>query len=858
MSILSKFSKDLTSEDYDRIEKRIGERIRYPMMGLGEATDEKGNKSTVRYLGVLDRPLRVYSERSLDEVEGILLREMPTPEMMPLFYKAVTAMNPANTRRAMYFKGAPGSGKTYQAELIGRLASPKGAIKVDCTGLDLRELFYETVLDIGGNRRFYDALEEKIAKYNQVSGNAEKRSRILNPLSVDTLRDCLGEAFTEDPAGRISIDWAAVRHAHRDEQGNALSSRECSQIAIAGLKAVSAKEGLDSTGGNALGMKTQRGDAWRAYTEGRVLILDELNRAKRGTFGILHGWVQFMIGLDKECTVRNPFPEKGEGEDERMHFRQSEMRAGHFLFMTGNTEDDGDEVLELSEALSSRVVPQPVPKATVRGWQHRFCQALTGLPVSTIYEANRDEWDENKPGFGRLLKQWRSQGEDREVPEFHRIRLDCWQNTLQASENFAKFMDAAAKLVNPDSEWYKKATSLARLMDEINESFKKEVSMDFRKIGYFLSEAFQEQPIVRAPLHKDGKGLKITPILDVEDYSDDPADIQARIGTHLGYVILDWIVANTYERGKDGLGRQLMQTAKDCGVDVETLSKLLDDNPYQSDQPDVRAGLVRDLICQDLRERYPDITDRNEDILSVSMVHAAMQDMESESHDQAGQGILLFNDDPESLHALPLKKAKIVDEAEMPEGGKIKISELAARRAFLFAMVAPGMREKNLEGLWSQALESALSVRQPSFTKDEGLAVAQGLSESGLALTTVMVGGKQNQATPLHIIWNEKEGRLLVVGDGKLDADLKKAFRCSRTSYVDRTEQDAEKKIKAALGRVLGSDMADRENSLKRAFLMRAMGRSPHSEDKTSLAGLMASNDTRVYLPVYITNRSMG
>ena len=94
MSILRKPVRDLTDEDYQQLSKPIGKRIPYPGMGLGYAIGKKGEKKLVRYLGVLKSPLIATSERSLDAVEGHLLRNMPTPEMLKLFFEVVSSTNP--------------------------------------------------------------------------------------------------------------------------------------------------------------------------------------------------------------------------------------------------------------------------------------------------------------------------------------------------------------------------------------------------------------------------------------------------------------------------------------------------------------------------------------------------------------------------------------------------------------------------------------------------------------------------------------------------------------------------------------------------------------------------------------------
>lgn len=866
MGILEKRSAALSAEELENLKKPLGERVPYPMMGLGQGTDSHGNITLPRYLGTLERPLTIYSERSLDEVEGVALRNMVTPEMLPLFYKVMSDMDPRNRRRVTFIEGAPGAGKTFLGgELAGQLVSEKGAIKVDCTGLNLNELFYETVLDFKGNQRFYDALDDKIAKYNEHIGNKGIRDSILNPMSVDILRDCLGEAFVEEPGGRIGIDWGGVKEAHKSENGERLDSRQSTEIAIAGLMQVSRKEGLDGTGGNALGMATQEGLAPQAYREGRILILDELNRAKRGTFGVLHSFMQFAIGLDDECVVRNPLKEKGDKAAQNLHFTRAGMTAGFYVFATGNLTTDSDEVLELPEALSSRIVPIQVPKATVQGWQHRWCQQLMGFPVSTFYEANRDVWDKDIGAFERDLIKYRKQGEKREIPAAQLRDLREWRARLEGTENLAKFCDGAEKLVNPDSDWYKKAKSLSQLMEEISESYKKKVAVDFRKVSYFLNMAAKEQPVVRKP---EG-GPDVVPLIVAEDAPETPEDIRDRIGTHVTYVILDWIVSNTFDQGKDALGRQLLQLAQDCALikpalndakhsNRKTVAELLDHNPYTSNDPDVQAELARAILCERLRERYPDISAGDDALMSVAMVRAALERVKeagrdsARNHDGVNNNLIVFNTDAERVYAHPLAPAAVIDKAA---GGAVAAPDLLPRESFLYSLAAPAMRQENLRALWTRGLSAQMPHHgaEGANAANPALAAAEARTGSPIGITTLEVGGAGGKAEALHVVWNKRSGAVLISGDGEIAPGLRRIFNRTGVSYINRNDRDAATTAARALQTVLGREGAEiGSNHIKRAFLMRAMLDSPQAEKEAGLANLLTRKDVRTYLPVYV------
>jgi hypothetical protein len=854
VSILEKPAGELTESDYETLSKKLGSRVPYPMMGMGYVTGKDGKRILTRYLGVLEKPLTVTSERDLDDVEGLLIRNMPTPEMLPVFYEIISALDPRNDRRAVMFKGAPGAGKTFLGEIAGKITSEKGAIKVDCTDMNLNELFFETVLDFNSNQRFYDALSAKIEKYNEAD-DAQTRDSILNPMSVDILEDSLGKAFSRS-GNKISIDWENVKTAHDGEM------RENIERAITGLKQVSAKEGLDASGGNALGMATQEGMAWQAYKEGRVLILDEINRAKRGTFGVLHGWMQFVIGEISECRVRNPLKEKGDQSKANLHFTKEDMASGHFVYMTGNLEDDSDEVLELPEALSSRVVPQHIPKATTLGWQHRICQILTGIPVSTLYHAQSDVWEKDPEEFTKKLLEWRGLRETKDVPEHQINMLHRWRDILEATEHLADFLESAGKAVDPDSDWHQAGT-LTQLLDDISDSFKREMSVDFRKITFFMNKAFQAKPNVRPPQGENAPDIQ--PFIPDYDTSETQEDIRRKLGTNMTYVILDWIIANSFERGKEDLGHQLMKIASDCAlIDPQliegmpssrrTFSELLDENPFENGTREAQSVLMRDLMCDQLRHIFPDIAPENEDIMSASVMLKPLDDLEKELPyamlENSTKRVYVFNTDPDSAHLGPLNEVYKMDAVAPPP-----LENMVTQNSLLTTLAAPHLRETNLLGLWDNSLsDTGLVTKGEGHLKDKSLMMAENDKEANIAVTTVSVKhDSDDRHVPLHIIWNKQTDRLLVVSDGDISDHLKKSFNDARVIYVNREQDNAQISIKSGLRFVAGAEGKIIARDLRGAIMMRNHFNDSSNPPEMPVSEILVNAKLHCHLPQYLT-----
>jgi hypothetical protein len=870
VGILEKPIGELTKDDLKALGKPLGVRGRpYPMRDTVFTVNSKGEKVMVNRLGLLEdnaNPLMVYSDRAYGDVLGMAMREMPTPGMLPMFFDAIARRSPTNSRRFQFMKGAAGTGKTYTSELIGRMRSPKGALKIDCAHLNLAELLYETVLDFSNDRSFYNELNKRLA-----SGRA-------NPLTIKILRDNLGDAFHED-GGRVSVDWNLVGHNLTDGEGNKIASRDAVSSALTALRRVSELEGLDSSGGNALGMATQEGPLIRAFKEGREIILDEFNRGKKGTTGALHGVIQFIIGEIDECTVHNTLKEKGDSDGQSFTFRRKDMKAGFFVTATGNTETDGSDVEELPQSLSSRVIPQHVPVASLEDWQHRICQILTGLPVSTIYYSAEDQWRKNPEGLRRFLAEARKVGETRPVPELQMRLLRRYEDVVEASEKLARFYYGWSEIVNPDSRLHRKG-SLAQLLEEIDDSYHKEVTVDFRKIIAHIGEAMEHRPTVRGPGESEGFDLSLpldkAPAFAVED--NDPEPIGQSFGTRLASVIVRQIVKDTLERGKPELYKQLIRHAADCGLieaplhegmknEQRGVADLLNDNPFDSPVRDVQAEFVRDIMCERLRDQFPGLSAGNDDIMQVEIVSRALAALDEENAlPGADISPVVFNDDAATVHRAPFAALDSVDTTprgqseDAPAPAVPDAENLVGQKAFIATLAAPGLRQHNLAAIWNNALTSSGVVANSAENKDrdEGLAIAENNSATGLALTTVMVRPDSGaaKAVPLHVLWNSKTDRLLVVGEGAIGKEMRKAFSLARVTYVDRLEKDADKKANAALGAVLSEEGRKHAPTLKNAFLMRNMMASSDQEQAASLAQLMTERDAECFLPHYLVRRN--
>jgi hypothetical protein len=885
MSYLNKKVGEIAKKDLENLKKPLGVKGRpYPMRKGTNFEHSNGDQSFGFQLGLIEdnqNPLLVYSEKSYAEVVGDAMRNMPTPSMLPLFFDALSRRAPGTPRTIQFLKGTAGAGKTFMSELIGKMRDPRGPIKIDCGQKNLSELLFETVLDFNQGKKFYDELDKKLAQ------------KLVNPLTIKLLKENLGAAVSENEDGVTIIDWGKIGHENLiDQDGEPLSNEASTERALKALKEVSRLEGLDAQGGNALGMATQEGPLIQAWKEGREIILDEFNRGKKGTTSALHGVLQFLAGEIDEITVENTLKEKGENEEsQKFTFSRKDQRVGFFVTLTGNAEEDGDDVDELPQSVNSRIMPQTVPVATIQDWQHRICQMLTGIPISTIYYSSEEQWSKDPDAFRAKLLEWRVLGLDAEkvekIPTLQLKLLDRWEDTLEATEKLAKFYYTWSQLTNPDSKAYQSG-DLAHILMELDETYHKETTIDFRKITAHINEALEARPSIIAANESDG--------FDAGDWSEPPQvetgtmeyDPSKNFGTRLKDVLLKYISETTQALGKTGLYKQLDQLAKDCGLKEPNLKEgraskqfsieaLLNEDPYQSRNPRVQARIVRDMICdywrgQSGKGHMPQISVNNEEILSITAVLKSLEVAKSRApandNDNAAKAehensFQILTSDPDKMGIAPFDQARIVDLASALSSESLKkykvtpkTSALAARDDVLMSLALPEIRDHVFEKLWHGGLTASGQVSAGiDGAVDESLAIAEGSSKTQLAFTSVVtrVGeGENAKKAALHILFNRATQKGLIVG-GKIKQDMKDIFNDCGITYVERCDPRAEKILQRGLNQVVSSgDVSQADKTLKKAFLMRASVPALEQDADARFRDMLLAKQTELLIPQYI------
>lgn len=158
----------------------------------------------------------------------------------------------------------------------------------------------------------------------------------------------------------------------------------------------------------------------------------------------------------------------------------------------------------------------------------------------------------------------------------------------------------------------------------------------------------------------------------------------------------------------------------------------------------------------------------------------------------------------------PLVDARIADTAVYAHKGadlEFTKQDLVRHNDLLTGFANPALRKRNLQAVWEKNLRALIdTIDTPSSAAhDTALLISENASDTGLAMTTLMVstnGPKDAlDVVPVHILRNNTTDQTLIVGD-KISTKLKKAFDKASIIYVDRAAEGAQAKIEAALTRI--------------------------------------------------------
>ncbi len=799
----------------------------YPMWG-SQRSDYNGQSHLEQVLSIIaddSNPMKVYSERPFVEVIAMAYCDMPVPSMLPLFFDGLERRKPESTNRTQMMIGDPGAGKSFMGALQGRMRSTQPVEVFDCGGKNMNELLFEMVLDFGAGDALPDAIDKRL------------KTGTLKDISlgyISQLNDL--EKMPEDVAGKPEaqeewnkkriivtytdngtpvIDWKKLGTGTKEKIDNAFEI----------LKKISNIEGLDKAGGNMLGMNSQYGPLIRWFMEGREGVLDEYNKSKEGSDNGLQTVWQFLNGETNECTVENPLKNKDlTNGPSSFTFRREDMQAGFFVTLTGNKTEDGLTTRSLNKSVYSRLSPQTLPDPTEADWQHRICQMMCGVPVSTLYSVFREQADENPKEFGQWLMQLRKAKAELEgvpVPELQETLLENWRSVVNSTRKLARFYSEWSEMTNADNLM---TTGNTDLIEEVDEEYAKKEGIDFRKIKQHLEAALPIRPHMLpedAEVKADFKNFMKQPELAEKEY-ENPS---VAFGTRLVDVLDRMVFEKSEAIGKHKLYEKLKASMDNAGLrDIvlqdgahsfqRSVEEDLNVSVFDSSDMGKQAAAARKVFCEYIRQVDPQIVEADDDkIITIARLKKSLQAV-AEKDTAKTKELFIVNRDHETLGTFPLESVRIEDIALYTGDGTEEIElSVVNHEDFMAALALPTVGAKNLEGIWDtnirmrdEQIEKENNAggidAEKNATADEILRITENRSELGLATTTLRVMFKdaagEASDVSVHVVMNKNRKKTLVVGE-KVPTKLLSAFKEAGIIHVDRHAPNAKAKIEAAL-----------------------------------------------------------
>ena len=811
-SLLSTKIKDLTPEIVAQLEKPLGTSDRpYPMWG-SQRIEYNGKSGLEQVLSVIasdSSPMKIYSERDYREVMALAYCDMPVPSMLQLFFDGLERRKPESRNRTQMLIGNPGHGKSFMGALQGRLRTRKPVEVFDCGGKNMNELLFEMVLDFGAGDALPTAIDKRL------------KAGTLQELSFGKLKQLAGKAITLDGGGNIqSIDWNYFKSGATPEEVD---------TAFKLMKEVSHIEGLDNAGGNALGMNSQYGPLIRWFKENREGVLDEYNKSREGSDNALQTVWQFLNGEIDVCTVENPLKNKDiTSGPSSFTFRREEMGIGFFITLTGNKTEDGVTTRSLNKSVYSRLSPQTLPDPEVIDWQHRVCQMMVGLPVSTLYTVFKEQANKDPDGFGQwlmALRKTKAEIEGVAIPELQETLLTNWKNVVSASEKLAHFYDKWATLT--DAEKIMRGHS--DLVEEVDEEYSKKEGVDFRKIKQHLEEAAVIRPHMEpcdAPAPINFKDFMKQPAAAGKD-DENPS-------LFFGTRLVEFLERMVYEKsaaiGKPKLYEKLLKAMNEFGLnDVylqegarsnqKSVEASLNISSFADRDLGKQAQLARKVFCDYIRQVFPEIIATDDQIVTIKKLRDALE-LVAQKNTAETKELFVINRDHETLGSAPLAGARIEDVAVYTAAKKeleLSYQDLVHHDDFMAALALPTVGGKNIAAIWESnirpltgdqstapANENTPDAAAKGATQDldEALHMAENRSAHKLATTTLRVlfadAKGEERDVSIHVVRNEARGKTLVVGE-KVPSKLLAAFKEAGIIHVDRNDPNAVAKVETAL-----------------------------------------------------------
>lgn len=741
--------------------------------------------------------MAIYSEQSPERVNGILFRQMPTPSMMLMLRDLLAKTRPDSKNRIMTIFGDPSAGKSHIFRMVGNLTHPEGPILVDCGGLNMRELFFRTVIDYGKGVK--EQFEQRVAQ-----GKVSKTT-------LDDLQEAFpGAVVRKGDETRINWDAIGQRRTEADETGKVTASEDRGDAIIRAQKvmeAIYAREGIEVQS-NAFGIKTVPGEVFESIRSGRPLLLDEFNKSKRGTLDKFQTFLEFCNGQRDTVTIINEMAENGDGDSPKsITVNREDVKIGWHIGIAGNDTSDGDTTQELSESMEDRLKPHRIGAPEMRDWTHRISQVWTGMPLVTLYNLFEDQAKAKPAEFADWLVQMRKLGlsaaEQKAIPPHEIYFLQNFQDTVQAINQYGSYLSDRLELSDPESDLLKNK-KYADMLDEVSANGRR-IRATFRTVIDDYNHAIQSTPEVR-PAKGATLKLNVAEAFKSLDRAaiNDPTPGWYRFGANLARRVQEGIMNDTVRMPVSRA--TLMALTEQEGIvppdfkeaKASDSKKLISDLLKYDSLKDLGGTdellEIRGVLMANLKSVYGNIQKQDEYVIPLESLGRAIGAMKG-SADSGPKVLVLPNDDLNAVSGAPLMQGEAVpnydmDDDKLAPNGSHKLVDF---RSVLAALAVPAYAEHNRARIWpSELMECIDESEHPTAEEDiEAYNSIQGRSRIGFDLTVLAVGDSKEEKSYMYVLEDKRRNRMIVVGGEEVPPQLQSALSKNGVQYVVRGDDIA-------------------------------------------------------------------
>lgn len=787
---------DMTAEQIREKMKPVGlPGLPYPMAML-----KRGDKGTMEHdVGVIEsaqNPLVVYTDQSLERVNGMLFRQMPIPGMMFMLRDLLTKIAPDSKNRIMTVFGDAAFGKSHLFKLVGSMVHPEGPICVDCGGMNMREIFFRTVIDYGQGVK--EQFEKRVEEGK------------ISQASVDTLKSEFPNSVVEKD-GKSFIDWEAIGKPRQKKDGegklvNDEDRGDAARRAANVLKAIYDKEGIDVQS-NAFGIKMVPGEWYESIKTGRPLFLDEFNKSKKGTLDTFQTALQFANGEIDEFTAYSPMAAAGDSDSPKsITIKRSDLRMGWHIGVAGNDASDGDTTQELSTSMLTRLNPMRIGDPGLRDWSHRIGQIWTGLPVVTLYNLFEKTAKGNPAGFSDFLVNLRQLGlnaqERKAIPPHELYFLRNFQETIQAINQVSNYYNKRLKLSNPESDAYS-GKEYQNLSDEVS-AHGDNIFVSFRKPIADFNKAIQPTPEVR-PSAESSLKLDLTETFKNVDLSavGKIAPAWHKFGANMVRALQEDIANDTI--GMPLTNAALMTLCETNGIfppnlkeakpakDVKPLSDLLKYDPLKDLGGTEELEEVRRVLMACLKNQNPTLKQEDEYVIPLQALGMAMKELKDQGT-APDKAFVVPNEDLASVTGAPLVVGRALPNYMLEDPTKSKEYQLVDFRTALAALAVPEYAKDNRAHIWPVDLNDYLpdEIKKEAAqdkSQAEAMNTVMGKSTIGFDLVVLAATNAKKEAVYLFVIEDKRRNKMMVVGPEAISAPLQTELVKNGVQYVVKNDE---------------------------------------------------------------------